>query len=245
MRLAACVAVLATAASIVHAQDGAGSIGGTVEDQIGGPLGGALVTLTHGTTGAVRTTRTTSGATFEFRDLPKGVYSLDVTAQGFVQAQQSIDLEDQDSVSRAVVLRISDLHEVIRVGGNMGPALSERDRVALRNAEQAMAERASAEQARLCASSPRCVVPARKVVDARPQYPATSRANGVAGAVVLEARITPQGLVEDITELRNPDRDLWQAAVAAVQQWRFTPTRLNGVPVETLMSVTIEFILPE
>ena len=31
------------------------------------------------------------------------------------------------------------------------------------------------------------------------------------------------------------------AALAAVRQWRYTPTLLNGVPVRVLMTVTINF----
>jgi protein TonB len=34
-----------------------------------------------------------------------------------------------------------------------------------------------------------------------------------------------------------------QAALAAVRQWRYTPTRLNGVPVEVVMTVTVTFTL--
>jgi TonB family protein len=34
-----------------------------------------------------------------------------------------------------------------------------------------------------------------------------------------------------------------QAAVDAVKQWRFTPTRLNGVPIPIVMTVTVQFRL--
>jgi protein TonB len=34
-----------------------------------------------------------------------------------------------------------------------------------------------------------------------------------------------------------------QAAVDAVRQWRFTPTLLNGVPVQVIMTVTVNFTL--
>jgi protein TonB len=32
-------------------------------------------------------------------------------------------------------------------------------------------------------------------------------------------------------------------AVDAVRQWRFTPTLLNGVPVQVVMTVTVSFAL--
>jgi TonB family protein len=34
-----------------------------------------------------------------------------------------------------------------------------------------------------------------------------------------------------------------QAAIDAVSQWRFTPTTLNGIPVEVKMTVTVNFSL--
>ena len=36
---------------------------------------------------------------------------------------------------------------------------------------------------------------------------------------------------------------LEQAAVDAVKQWRYSPTKLNGVPVEVIMTVTVNFRL--
>jgi len=32
-----------------------------------------------------------------------------------------------------------------------------------------------------------------------------------------------------------------QAALDAVKKWKFTPTLLNGVPVEVIMTVTVNF----
>jgi protein TonB len=34
-----------------------------------------------------------------------------------------------------------------------------------------------------------------------------------------------------------------QAALEAVRQWRYTPTLLNGQPVEVVMTVTVTFTL--
>ena len=34
-----------------------------------------------------------------------------------------------------------------------------------------------------------------------------------------------------------------EAALTAVRQWVFTPTRLNGEPVAVIMTVTVVFIL--
>jgi len=34
-----------------------------------------------------------------------------------------------------------------------------------------------------------------------------------------------------------------QAAVDAVRQWEYTPTRLNNVPVPVIMTVTVSFVV--
>lgn len=39
--------------------------------------------------------------------------------------------------------------------------------------------------------------------------------------------------------------DFAQAAIDAVRQWQFTPTLLNGTPVEVVMAVTVDFELED
>ena len=57
-----------------------------------------------------------------------------------------------------------------------------------------------------------------------------------------EAVIGPNGRVTDVKILRSVPL-LDDAAVAAVQQWEYTPTLLNGVPVPVIMTVTVNFTL--
>jgi TonB family protein len=57
-------------------------------------------------------------------------------------------------------------------------------------------------------------------------------------ATVIDAR----GRVASVHVLRSiPLLD--QAAIAAVEQWTYTPTLLNGVPVPIVMTVTVQFTL--
>lgn len=74
-----------------------------------------------------------------------------------------------------------------------------------------------------------------------PIYPDIARAAGVGGTVVLECTIDPSGHVVD-ARLLSGHPLLNEAALNAVRQWRYTPTRLNGVPVAVLMTVTVRFI---
>jgi len=75
-----------------------------------------------------------------------------------------------------------------------------------------------------------------------PEYPRIARESRKQGIVILEAVIDERGQVGRIKVLRSEPL-LDQAAIIAVQQWRYTPTLLNGVPVSVLMTITVNFTL--
>ncbi len=81
-----------------------------------------------------------------------------------------------------------------------------------------------------------------KIVNVAPVYPAIARAAQIQGMVILEAILDAQGRVATVRVLRSiPALD--QAAVDAVQQWRFTPAMLNNEVVPVVMTVTVNFTL--
>ena len=87
------------------------------------------------------------------------------------------------------------------------------------------------------------VTPPRKIHDVHPTYPPGAREAGIQGLVILDATIGPAGEVSDIEVLRSvPELD--QAAIDAVEQWRWEPTLVDGEPVSIQMTVTINFMLP-
>ena len=86
------------------------------------------------------------------------------------------------------------------------------------------------------------VRPPQKVHHVAPVYPPIAQAARVSGTVIVEALIAEDGSVRDVKVLRSVAL-LDAPAVEAVRQWRFTPTLLNGVPVQVIMSVTVTFTL--
>jgi protein TonB len=90
------------------------------------------------------------------------------------------------------------------------------------------------------------VKPANLVRQTKPTYPENLRAAGVEGKVILEGVIGVNG---DLVSVRvmNTDAhpDLAQAAIDAVRQWGYSPTLLNGVPVEVVTGITVEFQLED
>ncbi|HET8644387.1 MAG TPA: energy transducer TonB, partial [Vicinamibacteria bacterium] len=75
-----------------------------------------------------------------------------------------------------------------------------------------------------------------------PGYPDLARRAGVQGEVVLECLIDAAGRVAQARVVKGVAL-LDAAALAAVRQWSYRPTLLNGVPVPVLMTVTVRFQL--
>jgi protein TonB len=82
----------------------------------------------------------------------------------------------------------------------------------------------------------------QKIHDVPPVYPAIAQRARVEGLVILDASIGTDGRVRDVRVLRSVPL-LDRAAVEAVRQWRFSPTLLNGTPVEVATTITVQFRL--
>ena len=80
--------------------------------------------------------------------------------------------------------------------------------------------------------------------DARERYRAAAKAAGVEGTVILHAII---GMAGNPLSLRvvnaQVDPELARAAVEAVSRWRYSPTLLNGDPIEVDTTVMVNFKL--
>ena len=82
----------------------------------------------------------------------------------------------------------------------------------------------------------------RKIVDVAPVYPMLARQTRTAGIVVLDVIIDERGNVTSTRVLKSVAL-LDQAAVDAVQRWKFSPARLNGEAIPIVMTVTVSFRL--
>jgi protein TonB len=82
----------------------------------------------------------------------------------------------------------------------------------------------------------------KRIAYVAPEYPEIARLSRVQGTVILEAVLDVTGRVHSVRVLKSVAL-LDEAAIRAVRQWRYTPTELNGVPVQVLMTVTVNFQL--
>jgi protein TonB len=75
-----------------------------------------------------------------------------------------------------------------------------------------------------------------------PSYPPLAKQARISGAVKLEGIIAKDGTVQQLKVISGHPL-LVPAAVDAVKQWRYRPTRLNGEPVEVIAPIEVNFIL--
>jgi protein TonB len=75
-----------------------------------------------------------------------------------------------------------------------------------------------------------------------PVYPAIAKAAGVSGTVVLAATISKSGTIENLRVVSGPPM-LQQAALDAVERWRYRPFLLNREPVAVETTVNVVFNL--
>jgi len=83
---------------------------------------------------------------------------------------------------------------------------------------------------------------AKKIRQILPLYPPLAKQARIQGVVKLEAIIGKNGMVQNLTVIQGHPL-LVQAALDAVQQWRYEPTLLNNEPVEVVTYIDVIFRL--
>jgi TonB family protein len=87
------------------------------------------------------------------------------------------------------------------------------------------------------------IEPPRLLREVRADYTEDARQRGIAGDVVLEIVVRRDGSVGDVKILQGLAGGLNDRAIQAVRQWRFAPAQRQGVPVDVIVEVAVEFKL--
>jgi TonB family protein len=213
-------------APAVQAAQDARPLEGRVFDATGAALPGVTVTLDEGA--ATRNVKTSADGAYAVADVPAGTHVLQVKVPGFAPVRQEITLARTGDWTRDVTMGVGTVSESITV------------RTARPAAGAAQAPPAAAAPVRIRVGGN--IRPPRKLKDVRPTYPASMRDTGRDGVVRLDAIIGVDGKVAAIRFVGGAVHpDLVAAAIDAVKQWEFSPTLLNGAPVEIAMTVSIAF----
>jgi TonB family protein len=214
------------------------SLSGTVLDAAGKTVPDVAVDVvrTDASGGPKPQVRTGADGRFEMRGLPPGEYEVASSKPGFKKNVLRVSLKPAVPATVKVVLQIGSLRETITVAP--GPAANP--------VSGAAARRVADETPRPdpCDNSPSggCVTPPRKLVDARPVYPPALAAKQAAADVIVNATLRTDGLLGDFRPEAGTDPAFVEAALGAIRQWRFTPVKLNGVPQECQVTVTVKFV---
>jgi len=87
------------------------------------------------------------------------------------------------------------------------------------------------------------ITPPGLLREVRPDYTEEARRRNLEGEVLLEIVVRSDGTVGKLKILQGLGGGLDQRAVEAVRQWRFSPARRHGSPVDVLVEVAVEFRL--
>lgn len=78
-----------------------------------------------------------------------------------------------------------------------------------------------------------------------PTFPDESLKRGTKGVAVIELEIDVQGDVVYAKILEAPDTLTGEATIAAVKQWKFSPTTIGEHPVKVQGKLTFYFVIDE
>ena len=79
--------------------------------------------------------------------------------------------------------------------------------------------------------------------EVKANYTDDARRQRIQGDVNLEIVVRRDGSVGDVRVLRGLGAGLNEKAIEAVRQWRFSPARRHGAPVDVIVTVSVEFKL--
>lgn len=235
----------ATPAAQTQARGGA--IEGVLYDQFGGLLPGASVRLTPVAGGDLQASSTNRSGAFSFGGLAAGDYELATDLPGFITVKVIVRAEPGQTVRRHIVLPIGTLQETIQVvcsatalsvarpsapTGSASPGAAQRQVTGARGSEPKL-------PATFTGGIGGQIKVPMKVSHTNPVCPTGVTPEST--VVRLAGRIGIDGLFTDLHEVSNVPAPFAASALDATRQWAFTPTLLNGAPIEVNINVTISY----
>jgi TonB family protein len=204
----------------------ASSVVGAVYDPSGAVIQSATISFKNTASSNEEGTVTDSDGSYKLKGIPPGEYLVQVRARGFATYQKTLTLEAGAAATVNVHLAIG--------GGEESVVITSK------RPEGNAASSAAPQQIRV-GGMVQAFQLIRKV---SPVYPTDAKVEGVEGTVLLRAIISKSGSLMSIVPVNSSvDQRLVSAAVAAVSQWQYQPTLLNGEPVEAITTITVSFRL--
>lgn len=208
---------------------GTGSISGTVEDPSGARIPNCVITARNQKDSSV-VTAVSDPAGFYQLNLPPGDHNLDFSAPGFGPQTIHAQVDENHPARIDALLDLGRVNEHVTVTAPKPTSV------------QTPSTARPAPPARIKIGGQ--VQPLQLISKTNPVYPPDLEQQGVEGTVLIRAIISKDG--EPLSpHVLNTDVDqrFIQSALDSVHQWRYQPSMLNGEPVETATTITVEFRL--
>lgn len=217
--------------AVLHlsAQNLSGKVAGTIHDPSGAGVANATVIMSNHTANTVDMTTSDRDGNFNFKALPSGEYELKAMKPGFqVYRLPQVNLTSGGDFSQNISLEIGTIMEEVQVV----PA----------GTKQPLPVGTTGKPSRLRLGGD--LEASRRVTKVQPVYPDSAKSAGISGTVILHAVISTDGKPLSLRVMNSQiDPDLARSAVEAVSQWRYTPTLLNGEPIEVDTTITVNYLL--
>jgi TonB family protein len=211
----------------VGAQVELGSVSGVVVDPSGARVPNARVTAEHQGGTNKETTRSNTAGEYQLKAIPGGQYVFEFASPGFAPKKVDAVVKAGEAARVDATLDIVSASEAVTVTGHTSLLPSR-----------------SATRPRQQITLGGNVRPAKVMDQVKPDYPADLQRLGVQGSVMIRAVISINGnVLSPQVVSTGADARLAKLALNAVRQWRYEPCLLNGQPVETATTVTIDFAL--
>jgi beta-lactamase regulating signal transducer with metallopeptidase domain len=241
------------------------TIVGTVLDQTAARVPGVELTLTDTQAGTRMAAHTDATGRFAFRGLQPARYELEARIPGFKTARTVLTLAVGALVDQEITLPIGSIEETVTVVCSglaaaapdlkVGPAVGSAGLdvgPTFRSGVQRLARVIENVVPVLHAQEPPpapirvggSIRPPTAIAHAKPICPAAAPAEDT--RVLITGRVAVDGAMTDVSAVppeagsRIP-AEFTESALDAVRQWTFTPTLLNGQPVEVDIRVTVVF----
>jgi TonB family protein len=223
----ACTALVIVLFSSVKSSAAGATLSGAVTDVSGARVPEALIVLSPAEKGRkpIATTSSASGE-WEIRTIEAGAYRLEIKKPGFKLYQQQATVVGDTPLRLDSRLDIGSLQETLTVRGKTTQTQSGDTPQRIRVGGNIQA--------------------AKLINRVMPEYPAHLKAAGITGSVILQAVIGREGEVLNIEVLSSEVHpDFIAVATEAVAKWKYEPTLLNGVAVEVLTVINVNFTLSQ
>ena len=225
----AALLLLPLASLRVAAGSASGTISGIVRDPSGAVIPRATITLVNVESKLKIVGNSGPDGAFKFPAIPAGSYRLEVSSPGFADTKSAdLELKPDGNLHQDLTLDIGEVLQEVVVHGHKPP-------------ENPSAPRPVPRRIRVGGM----VQAAHLTFQVKPDYPEALQKQGIEGTVILSAVIGTSGQILSLSPFSDPNPILTKTAMDAVRQWRYTPTLLNGEPVEVVTTISVGFRLDE